>query len=76
MVGYEKCKHCHLFIEDNYVADEDEGLAPFVHLHRGDEADEALDATHEAEPSGEIHTLDYWREHGPEAMRARFTEEN
>lgn len=66
----EKCKHCHLFIEPNL--DAGPGIAEYMHLHRGDEADEALDADHEPEPSGMIATLATWREYGPREMRARF----
>jgi hypothetical protein len=67
---YQKCLRCHLFIEAN---DADEpGLAEFVHLHRGDEADEQIDASHEPEPSGMLATLETWKVYGPEAMRERF----
>lgn len=76
---YTKCAHCHLFVEENYSAYSSDGTvhteyAAYVHLHRGDAADEELDGTHDAEPSGESHPLDYWRVHGPDAMRARFTD--
>lgn len=67
---YEKCARCHLFIEENYAG---EGCAPYVHLHRGDEADEALDSTHDAVPSGQRATIDEWKRVGPPAMLARFT---
>lgn len=73
VVLYERCKHCHLFVERNEV--DGQGIAAFVHLHRGDEADEALDDSHEAEPSGELATLSVWRRYGPALMRARFDEE-
>lgn len=63
-VLYEQCNRCHLFIEHD-----DNGYA---HLHRGDVADEALDESHEAEPSGKIHTLAWWRINGPQAMKDRF----
>ena len=63
---YEKCLHCHLFVMLN-----DEGLA-YEHLHRDDEADTALDESHEAQPSGQIATLLTWKIHGPTAMRERF----
>ena len=66
----EKCAHCHLFIEEN--EDRAPDIARYVHLDRGDEADEAITQTHEATPSGEAHSLAYWKEHGPDAMRARF----
>lgn len=67
---YQKCAKCHLFIEANWV----EGESLFDHLHRGDAADETIIITHEALPSGQVHTLDWWREHGPAEMRARFEE--
>lgn len=69
---YEKCAHCHLFVEPNDV--EGEGFAEYVHLTRGDEADELIESTHEAQPSGEIHTLEWWKEWGPAEMVVRFTE--
>ncbi|MEO6156504.1 MAG: hypothetical protein ABIQ39_02620 [Ilumatobacteraceae bacterium] len=65
---YEKCEHCHLFVED------DEGV--LMHLHRGDEADEAIDATHEPTLSGLFGTLDTWKRYGPPAMRARFVSDD
>ena len=68
---YEKCAHCHLFIEEN-EAHGDPVIAEYVHLHRGDTADEALDASHEARPSGQIKTLDDWERTGPPEMIARF----
>lgn len=72
-VHYEQCAHCHLFVVPN---DQQPGVAedcsPYLHLHRGDVHDEALDATHMASPSGEVHALSWWKEHGPPAMRARF----
>ena len=67
----QKCAHCHLFIEPNDVEDAD-GIAPYVHLTRGDEADDLIESTHDAEPSGEIHPLEWWKEYGPAEMRARF----
>lgn len=70
---YHKCAECHLFIE--YNSEQGEGIAVFDHLHRGDAADEAIISTHEARPSGQSHTLDWWREHGPAEMRARFEQE-
>ena len=68
---YERCAHCHLFVEDNQP--EADWVAPYAHLHRGDDADEAIDASHQATPSGMVATLATWRTYGPEAMRARFT---
>ncbi len=70
---YEKCAHCHLFIERN--EDPGPGWADYFHMHRGDEDDEALDAAHEAEPSGQKHTLAWWKANGPLEMRARFDPE-
>lgn len=70
---YQKCAKCHLFIEGNWTGGE--GVALFEHLHRGDDADEAIISTHDAWPSGQSHTLDWWREHGPAEMRARFEQE-
>ena len=70
MNTYEKCRECHLFIEENVDSGPD--IAPFVHLTRGDAADDAIDETHEAKSSGEIHTLAYWRKNGPDKMRERF----
>lgn len=70
---YEKCVECHLFVEENYTGG-NPTIAAFVHLHRGDEADEALDATHEAKPSGQVETLTTWERIGPPEMIARFTD--
>lgn len=70
----EKCKHCHLFIEGNASFEDSTPelpIARYVHLSRGDDADEALE-NHEAEPSGMIATLKTWRAYGPREMRARF----
>ncbi len=69
---YTKCVHCPLFVERNDEADAGIGIAEFVHLHRGDAADSALDASHEARPSGESRALTWWRRHGPTEVRARF----
>lgn len=69
---YEKCKNCHLFIGENPSYGDTEGLARWVHLHRGDNPDETLDETHQAEPSGLIATIEVWKKFGPPAMRARF----
>lgn len=75
---YEKCAQCHLFIElnpDHFDIDSNPvaGIAMFEHLHRGDAADEAIVSTHEATPSGQIHTISEWQSIGPAKMRARFT---
>lgn len=67
----EKCMHCHLFVEANDDDDVEQGAADYVHLTRGDEADERFE-DHEAKPSGLIATLDTWRIFGPSAMRERF----
>lgn len=71
---YEKCAHCHLFIEANDDAVEypEMGFAAFVHLHSGSVADEELDGSHDAAPSGVIMSLDDWRVQGPAPMLARF----
>lgn len=72
---YEKCADCHLFVEPNDV-EPIEGMsdiAPYIHLHRGDEADEALDETHEAKPSGMKANIATWKAYGPQAMKERFT---
>jgi len=61
---------CPLFVEPNEV--DQPGLAKYVHLHRGDEADESIDDSHEAVP-GETRDLNWWRQNGPENVRARFT---
>lgn len=72
----EKCAHCHLFIEDQSgYADAllpEVEIARYVHLTRGDEADEAIDATHDAEPSGLRATIAAWKLFGPLQMRERF----
>lgn len=74
---YEKCAECHLFVEPNNAFDgqwpEDMGgIAPYVHLARGDEIDEPIDESHDAKPSGEVATLRTWMRHGPAPMRDRF----
>jgi hypothetical protein len=78
-VVYEKCADCWLFVEKNgsitpgLDPDYADTLAKYVHLHRGDRADTALDESHEASPSGERRTLGGWKQFGPPQMRARFT---
>jgi hypothetical protein len=68
-------ERCWLFVEDNPSWEDDPAvLAPYIHLHRGDDADEALDENHEAMPSMDIHPLDWWRENGPDKMKERFTD--
>lgn len=70
---YEKCRDCHLFVEPNDAKQSpDDGLAEYIHLHRGDDADEEL-ASHEAMPSGRKANLLAWKTYGPLAMRERFT---
>lgn len=71
---YEKCAHCHLFVEPNLAAEDRASfpIAAYVHLARGDEIDEPIDESHDAEPSGEIATLKAWMRHGPAPMRDRF----
>lgn len=49
--------------------------AEYIHLHRGDDADEAIEATHEAKPSGMLATHETWLRFGPPAMRARYLPE-
>lgn len=70
---YEKCQHCHLFVEVNaaYSPLDVPVVAQFVHSSRGDTADERLE-DHEAEPSGLLATLPTWMVYGPSAMRERF----
>jgi hypothetical protein len=68
----EKCSLCHLFVERNFAHIEGDGLAEYVHRHRGDDADDALDMSHEPRPSGMIATLRTWRTYGPDLMRERF----
>lgn len=69
--AYEKCAHCHLFVE---LVDEADALetASYIHMARGDGDDNAIEDSHDAMPSGEAHTLAWWKENGPLAMRARF----
>lgn len=69
---YWKCQECHLFVDNNPDHETDPSVAAYLHLHRGTPDDEALDETHEPWPGGEPHTLWWWRENGPYAMRARF----
>lgn len=78
IVLHEKCQHCHLFIEENLQPGDEpghpsiDGLAAYIHHERGDEADELITSNHDAEPSGEIATLEVWRRYGPLDMRLRF----
>lgn len=78
-VLYEKCLYCHLFVDENPAFQEGVliggmTIATHVHLHRGDDADEALDGSHEPTPSGRRANLLTWKTYGPVAMRERFTE--
>ena len=67
---YEKCSFCHLFVELNEDSDPD--IAGFIHLTRGDDADDLIESTHDAQPSGMRATLDTWKTYGPIEMRERF----
>ena len=73
-VLYEKCAGCHLFVADNPAYEPGLKFAELIHLHRGDDADEALDGTHEPQRSGMLATLDVWKAFGPPLMRIRFTD--
>ncbi len=68
---FTKCNNCHLFVELNHGAGPDE--AQWIHLSRGDDADEKIECTHDAGPGADSHPLNWWRANGPAAMRARFT---
>lgn len=71
---YEKCQHCHFFVDDNPAWEPGSvSIARWMHLSRGDEADDAVTEGHDAMPSGLIASLSVWREYGPEPMRRRFT---
>ena len=71
-VEYEKCRDCHLFVEPNpSYGPPSPGIAEFVHLSRGNDADERLE-DHEAVPSGMKANLATWQVFGPVAMRERF----
>lgn len=63
---------CPFFIERNSDHDEDPTLAEYIHLTRGNDADDLLE-DHDAIP-GDTHTLDWWMEHGPFRVRERFTD--
>jgi len=69
---YEKCANCHLFVEENSAFDGGEIIAPFIHLARGDDDDEAIENDHDATPSGQKRTRAWWRKNGPLPLRARF----
>lgn len=70
--SYTKCDQCHLFVDKNSAYEDDNTLAQYIHLSRGDEDDDALDCTHDAVPSNQTRTLAEWKQTGPPAMRARF----
>ena len=72
---FEKCQHCHLFVDENYAYDGKPDTAEFVHLSRGDAADERIEGTHDAEPSGLKANLATWMVYGPPEMRERFITE-
>jgi hypothetical protein len=67
---YEKCQHCHLFVFEN--TSEGPGVAEYVHSSRGDAADDRIESTHDAEPSGLVANLATWMVFGPAEMRERF----
>jgi len=68
---YEKCRDCHLFIEENDTGGDPE-IAPFVHLYGSCDACAETDASHAATPGGGHATLAWWKANGPALMRARF----
>lgn len=69
---YEKCSECHLFVERNDDAEQDPMLVAYLHLYGECDFCVATDESHEANPGGGTRPLSWWREHGPELMRARF----
>jgi hypothetical protein len=67
---------CPFFVDDNSAYQDSTPefpIAPYIHLTRGDAADDARD-DHEPVP-GETHELDWWKEHGPDRVRERFIEQ-
>ncbi len=68
-----KCGVCHLFVERQSDDDIEAGFAEYIHLHRGDDADESLDDTHEA-TEGETQMLSWWMVNGPQEMLDRFSD--
>ena len=62
---------CPLFVEKNEARRDDSSLAEWVHLHRDDDADRAIDESHEPVP-GETHELSWWRQNGPAQVQERF----
>lgn len=69
---YTKCNQCHLFVETNPAYEDDNTLAQYIHLSRGDDEDTAIEESHDAAPSGEKRTLAWWKANGPLPIRARF----
>lgn len=66
---------CPFFVDANSAfrdSTPEHPLAEFIHLTRGDASDNELD-DHEPIP-GEMHELSWWREHGPDRVKERFTE--
>jgi hypothetical protein len=62
MTIYEKCAHCWHFTEPNDTKpDEFFVYAAYVHLDDG-----GKEHDHDAEPSGDVRTLDQWRHDHPE----------
>lgn len=66
-------ERCWLFVEENPSLGDSPDLAEYIHLARGDEADDALEDTHQAQSSNDVHSLDWWRQYGPDKMKERFT---
>ncbi len=75
-----RCRHClGLLNLDTSVDDCPQGYMDhwsgrvvYEHLHRGDDVDEALASSHQAEPSGRKANLLAWKTYGPLPMRERF----
>ncbi|WP_159599969.1 hypothetical protein [Agromyces humi] len=68
---YTKCSSCHLFVEEN--PDAGPGTAPLVHLYGECDICEETNDNHGASP-GPSAPMDWWRQFGPDLMRARFTD--
>lgn len=69
---YEKCRDCHLFVDPNSAYEPGSDIAEFIHLARGNAADDAIEETHDAVPSGMRANIPTWQVFGPVAMRERF----
>lgn len=73
---FDRCAYCHLLVDENpaYVegAPEGEQNARWDHLAGECDFCVATDESHEAVPMGTPHPVSWWRENGPELMRARF----